>query len=320
MINIGEVIYQQCFAVQPGERVLIVFDRQKRLEAELLRKAAQQIGLNIRTVEVIGITENAQEPPPDIQQELLRCDVALLVTHFSLSHTMARKRACEAGVRIASLPGITKDMLSRTMTADYKSIATISQQLAILLTEGQWVTITAPGGTNLTLSIKGRAGIADDGELSKPGAFGNLPAGEAFLAPVETSVNGRLVIDASLADIVLDEPVVVEIKNGRIVALNGGQAAQDFRAALDLAGPNAFVVAELGIGAHPLADPRGDVLEAEKALGTCHIAFGNNLGFGGLNDAPFHSDGVVLQPTLVIDDRTILNQGKITIEKGGKYV
>jgi leucyl aminopeptidase (aminopeptidase T) len=252
-----------------------------------------------------GMTDNAQEPPPKIAKAMKAADVALLVTKFSLSHTKARKAACQAGARIASLPGINVGMIKRTLTGDYGQINKLSKRLAAILTKGKRVSITSPGGTKLTLNISGRKAIADDGNLTKKGSFGNLPAGEAFLAPQEGTTNGVLVVDGSLAEIKLDRPLTVTIKDGIITDLSGGKAVAKFRKAILAAGPKAKVVAELGIGTNPQAIVSPEVLEAEKVLGTCHIAFGNNVGFGGKNDAPFHSDGVVLNPTIKIDGQMI---------------
>jgi leucyl aminopeptidase (aminopeptidase T) len=77
------------------------------------------------------------------------------------------------------------------------------------LTSGDKVIITSPRGTKLSFSINGRAGIPDTGILNKPGEFGNLPAGEAFIPPVEGTANGLLLVDGAIADIELDAPVKI---------------------------------------------------------------------------------------------------------------
>ena len=70
-------------------------------------------------------------------------------------------------------------------------------------------------------------------------------------------------------------------------------------------------VAELGIGTNYKAKIRGNILEDEKVLGTCHIAFGNNKHFGGKVDVPFHVDFVIQNPTIYSDDVLILKDGKL---------
>src|SRR3989344_4242881 len=303
--QLSQSVFKQCFGLQPSESVLIVVDEYKQKEADLLFKAAQKITKKVSRLRFSGMTDNAQEPPLQVIKALKQADVALLVTKWSLSHTKAREAASKMGVRIASLPDVNLEMMKRTLTVDYAGIKKLSQRLAKALTAGKKVEITAPGGTDLTLSIAGRRAEADTGDLTKKGSFGNLPAGEAFIAPIEDSANGRLVIDGCLADILLDRPLTVTIKDGVMTNLSGGKAVSELRKAVLAAGEKAKVVAEFGIGTNPQATIVPQVLEAEKVLNTCHIAFGNNTDFGGTNQAPFHTDGVVLSPTIKIDGRVL---------------
>ena len=46
---------------------------------------------------------------------------------------------------------------------------------------------------------------------------------------------------------------------------------------------------------------------------TVHIAFGTNIGFQGTNKADCHIDGVILNPTLYLDDQLILKDGEFVI-------
>jgi leucyl aminopeptidase (aminopeptidase T) len=308
-MNISQAVFQQCFNVQPQESILIVMDQGKLAEAEELRRAALTLTQQVQMIEIVGMSENAQEPSANITQALLAADVAVLVTTFSLSHTRARQAANNLGVRIASLPGITLEILNRTLSSDYREIARLSQQLADELTGAKQVTLTSPAGTELTFSVMGQTALADTGNLTFPGAFGNLPAGEAFVAPVSGSTNGKLVIDGCLADIQLDAPITVNIVDGVVSSITGGQAAAELLLAMTRVGDKAKIVAEFGIGTNPKAIVTSDVLEAEKVYGTCHIAFGDNASFGGTNDVAFHSDGVILNPTLELDGRPVLTGG-----------
>ena len=137
-----------------------------------------------------------------------RADVVLAPTVQSLSHTAARKAATEAGARVATLPGVTEEMLARVMSADMDGLRRKGHAIADLLTAGQEARITCPNGSDLRLGLEGRTGIPDAGELTAPGAFGNLPCGEGFIAPVEGTAEGRLVVDGTIATVGLgDDPV-----------------------------------------------------------------------------------------------------------------
>lgn len=309
----GRNVMKQCLGVKPGEKVLIVTDPGKQAEAQIFFQTATEFTDQAELAIFPGTKANGQEPPAEITQKMLSCDVAFLVTTYSLSHTKARKNAGSAGSRIASMPGITREIISRTLNADYSQIAELSRQLADRLSGAKTARLTSPGGTDLTFSLAGRKGDADTGIYTQPGQWGNLPAGEACIGPLENLTQGKLIIDGSVGEIRLDRPIEIIIKNGFAVSISGGQAAQTLKQQLTQAGPLANQVAELGIGTNSLATISANVLEAEKAYGTCHVALGNNLSYGGIVDVPIHEDGVILKPTLWIDDKMILKSGKFLI-------
>ena len=76
---------------------------------------------------------------------------------------------------------------------------------------------------------------------------------------------------------------------------------------------DAFAVAEFGIGTNYKAKIIGQILEDEKVLGTIHLAFGNNLSMGGVLDVPIHIDGLLKQPTVLLDDVVIMDKGVLSI-------
>lgn len=309
---IAHVIFETCLGIKSNERVLIVTDQYKTVEADMIRDAAVQYAKNVTQLMLTGMTENAQEPPEDIAAAMCDTDIAIFVTRYSLSHTKARLTATGHGTRVISMPDITRDMMLRAIPIDYDRMAQESESLANILTKGSNVRITSSEGTNVTLSIKNRSGEPDTGLVRYPGDFVNLPAGEAFIAPVENQTDGTIVFDGAVANIDLDKPIIIQVKNGRITKISGGRAAKQFEKNVNAAGDNARVACELGIGTNPKAILSPEVLESEKVRGTCHIAFGKNDTFGGTNDAPFHADGLMKYPTLTIDDTIILNNGKLS--------
>ncbi|MBU1085047.1 MAG: aminopeptidase [Candidatus Beckwithbacteria bacterium] len=314
-INPFTNVIQNCMAVKPTDSVLIVTDPTRNLLACEFLKAAKEITKKAELISFDSMIENAQEPPKEIGDLLHTSDVCLLITTYSLSHTQARKNACKAGARIASMPGITKDMILRTLSEDYSEIAKTSQKLKKVLETGKKVTITSPGGTNLTLTITNRPVIADTGFFTKPGDFGNLPAGETFLAPIEEKTNGTIIFDGSFAGITLDKPIKIEVKNGLAIKISGGKAAKTLKKLIDRVRPchKAKIIGELGLGTNKTCKLCPQILEAEKVYGTAHLALGNNFGFGGSNQVSFHSDGIILNPTVTVDKKIIIKNNKILI-------
>ena len=308
----ARIAVETCMAVKSDEEVLVVTDTGKTRIAEALAYASRAVGAEVSTIVMLPRERSGVEPPEAVAKAMLGADVVFIPTTHSLSHTEARRRASKAGARIASMPGITEDMMSTgAMTADYERVAALTEAVARALEGGQEVHITTPSGTDLRMSIEGRGVLRDTGLYHKPGDFGNLPAGEACLAPVEGTTEGVLVIDRMGSTVV--QPLKVKVENGRAVDFEGPDA-QKLLDRLRSADENAFNIAELGIGTNPKARFRGVVLEDEKILGTVHIAFGDNRSFpGGRVASSIHVDGILFKPTLVVDGRKIMEDGRLLI-------
>ncbi|MGA8219736.1 MAG: aminopeptidase, partial [Solirubrobacterales bacterium] len=238
-------------------------------------------------------------------------DVLLAPTVQSLSHTAARKRASENGARCATLPGVTEDMLARVMSADMEGLRRKGHAVAEALDRASEARITDANGTDLRLDISGREAIPDAGELTERGAFGNLPCGEGFISPA--GGNGTLVIDGSMAGVgLVDQPVELVVEGGHLTSARGGQGMA-FMELLTEHGDDGTNIAELGIGTNEKAKLTGEILEDEKILGTCHIAFGASAGIGGTVQVPVHLDCVVMKPTLELDGEAIVRDGELLI-------
>jgi len=76
---------------------------------------------------------------------------------------------------------------------------------------------------------------------------------------------------------------------------------------------NARNVAELGIGTNEKVLLENNLLEMEKVLGTVHIAFGDNKSMGGVVESSIHVDGVILKPTLIVDGKKIMEDGRMIL-------
>ncbi|HEX5982647.1 MAG TPA: aminopeptidase [Solirubrobacterales bacterium] len=308
-----KTVVRQCMGIQPGEDVLVICNPVTEEIGALMRIEAQGDGADA-TLAVISERESAAaEPPRAVAAAMAAADVVLAPTIQSLSHTAARKAASEAGVRIGTLPGVTEEMLSRLMTGDLEEIRRRGWAVVTALNRGSEARITCPHGSDLRIGLEGRLGIVDAGELGNRGAFGNLPCGEGFIAPVEGTTEGTLVIDGSIAGVgLVDTPVSLTIREGQLVETTGPDGAQLLEL-LTAHGPDGTNVAELGIGTNEEAILTGNILEDEKIFGTCHVAFGASAAIGGTVQVPVHLDCVVLEPTVEIDGETIVRGGNLLL-------
>ena len=192
---------------------------------EKLRTAAQQSGADAVLTVMSPRATDGSEPPAPVAEALAACDVFIAPASRSLSHTLARKRASEAGARGATMPHVTADMLARLMSIDFDRLRSRSHAIADLLDKGTEAHVTCPRGTDLRLDLRGRQGIADDGDLTAPGAFGNLPCGEGFIAPAggEGTMYARSIAAIGLTR---GHPAKLTVENGHLTAATGPEGEQ----------------------------------------------------------------------------------------------
>jgi leucyl aminopeptidase (aminopeptidase T) len=315
LLNAARVAVRQCLAVRNGETCLVVTDAPCRSIGIALFQAAGEVGAEAILMDMIPRKMDGQEPPAVVAAAMLAADVVLGPTSRSFSHTEARRAASKRGARIATLPGITEDTMLRALAADYGKIAERSRKVAEILTKGRKARLTTAAGTDLVFVLEGREGHADTGILDSKGAFGNLPAGEAYMAPAEGKTSGRLVVDGAMGDsgILHGETIVIEVRNGLATEIKGGKAARELEEAIEPYGKEGRNIAELGIGTNDKATVVGNILEDEKVMGTVHVAIGDNISMGGTVRCEAHLDGIILLPTLEVDGKRIIIDGKLVV-------
>ena len=304
-------VVSECLGVKEGEEVLVVSDPATQPLGQRLRDEAAGIGAEAVLAVISERPSHGAEPPRTVAEAMAAADVVMAPTVQSLSHTAARKRATDAGARCATLPGVTEEMLARVMSADMEGLRRKGHAVAEALDRASEAQVTDANGTDLRLDLSGREAIPDAGELTEPGAFGNLPCGEGFISPARAE--GTLVIDGSLAGIGLaEEPVELVLEGGHLTSARGGQGMA-FMELLTAHGEEGTNIAELGVGTNERAILTGEILEDEKIAGTIHIAFGASAGIGGTVQVPVHLDCIVMRPTLELDGEAIVRDGELLI-------
>jgi leucyl aminopeptidase (aminopeptidase T) len=308
-----DTILGRCLRVAPGENVLVIVDPGTRVIGEALREGARARGAEAVLAEMDERATHGTEPPPVIAAAMMAADVMIAPTTRSLSHTTARKRATDAGVRGATLPSVTADMLARVMAVDFEPMAARTHALADLLNSEGTAHVSCPRGTDITFDLTGRTAIPDDGKLDFKGAFGNLPCGETAIAPVGGA--GRIVASSIAGLGISDPPAVLTVRDGMLVTAQDGLGPA-LLATLREQGELGCNLAELGVGTNDRATLTGLMLEDEKILGTAHIAFGASAGLGGTVSVAIHLDVVVLEASLEIGETPVLDSGRWVLPNG----
>ena len=317
-----EVIVNKCLNIQAGEKVIIVTDKYKRKFAYNIFEEARKITDSI-ILEIPPTRVNGEDPSRMVYEIVEKADVIIAPTTMSLSHTRAFVNARNHGARLASLPGINEKMFLHSIDTDYNKISSLTIKLAEYCKGKDKIRVTTKKGTDIQFSIKDRRMNILDGLCHEKGDFVNLPDGEMCMAPIENSVNGRMVVDLSMSPdhktkfgkigLLKNEVIDLTIREGKITGFNGGKKTDLLKKVILDSDENANRIAEFAFGTNPKARITGYILEDEKALGTVHFAFGSNVSLGGKNQSNLHVDGIISKADVYIDDVQILKNGKYII-------
>ena len=236
----------------------------------------------------------------------------------------------EAGGRLVLINNAPPEDFSRgAALAEPDLLLADTRRLAAEVSAGRQVRVRSAGGTDLTVGVN-RPCFVLTGHADEETGFGSFPSGEAMLSAAEGTATGRFVADGFSQVVYLegsgpqigliDEPIRLEFKNGRLVEFSGGADSQLLDTILKKGDGNARLLGELGLGTNPMARPVGHV-ENKFRLGTAHVALGDNhlIGwrsagkYGGTIKSGLHIDLVSEAVTVEIDGRTVIEGGRLLV-------
>ncbi|MFQ6053161.1 MAG: aminopeptidase [Candidatus Bathyarchaeia archaeon] len=319
-LEIADKIVRQLLAVQPGERALLIADTETEMSmVESIAAAIRSAGGEyvVAIMPSLGVGEGAHTTLPGmLKRALEEADIAIGLNRTSgapsYDDTVARLLR-ERRIRYMSMVMRTPENWTKgAATADYEEVHATARRMRDLFT-GDVCRVTTRLGTDLTSDIRGKRVIIEAGLAREAGQSSAFSDGEVSLGPVEGTTEGVVVVDGPIAYLGLpDEPVRMEVGEGRITEVEGGRTAERVRALLESV-PNFDNFAEIGIGVNPKARRSGDWQEEKKRWGNVHIALGDNIYYGGTTKCPLHSDFVVYRPTVEVDGRVIVEEGELKL-------
>lgn len=299
--------------VRAGQKALIIHDEHAKDVARLTKKALELEGVKVFTYKLPEDKRPLYDTPEDLRALIDRLKPDLFFNQLKgiAEETPFRialhHEESQFGAKVGHSPGAEIGMFEGAMTADFKAMREKARALKEKFAGVKSVRLTTAAGTDLTFSIEGRD-FEDDISI-EPGHMGNLPAGEMWCAPVESSMNGVIVVDGSIGDLgQVKEPLTIKVKDGFVVDLVSKDKALVKRVK-ELIGVDreASLAGEFGIGLNPKAQLTGNLLEDEKAARTLHIAFGNNMDMpGGQNNSVTHRDFLFRAPSITTDTGKVL--------------
>ena len=252
----AENIVHTCMNISSAERVLLVTDQPlAHMREQLMREILAASPIEVWAYVVPETARPFLEFPPLLHQVAAQADAAIVflsrVPPEETPGRLAFWRTCrENETRVGYGAQIDSSILENELSADYQDIAAITRRLKQRLQGKDRIHITTALGTDLSFSIAGREIKEDSGFIHQPGQFGNLPAGECFVAPLEDSAEGVLIVDKSFPELVVKQPVRMTFEKGRVIAIEGGSEAEELQRRIEHGeklpnGGNCRVIAEL---------------------------------------------------------------------------
>ena len=309
------------------EKILIICDKEKAEIGEAFAKGALALGLWTR----LTILQKPKKPRKKIPKRLKKIliqkpDIYINLLLGNREETpfrieLIKKETQDHKARLGHCPGVTIDMLTEGALAltpqEHKNMQHQVDQLICTLKGTVTVEICNPLGTNLKLSTQKRRFLTDTKLDKKTMKWMNLPTGEVIVAPVENSLNGKLVCDMAIGGIgKLTKTVEVTVKNGKVKSVFSKDKDHLRRVKETFQTDDwSDVVGEFAFGINPKARFVQEFLETEKILGTVHVAFGANTDMpGGKNPSKNHMDLLISTPTVTVTKEN--GEKVIILQKG----
>jgi 2,5-dihydroxypyridine 5,6-dioxygenase len=324
--------------IRAGHRVLVISDFS---HDQRVWQAIMTILADIGAESTLALFERRPadyyDPPSAVCEAMMKSDFNILVASTGMLHAPANFAAMATGIPAICLDGgMTLEMFqSGAVTEDMRMIAVRKHYVSrhVFGPGAKECRVTSDHGTNFTYSVANRITLpplpGDDFDPYKIVDFakdenrpGNnllyylFPTGEFNVAPVESSANGKLVIDLTIHHIGrVYTPIELTVENGRIVNIDGGAEARILRDYLETYGDeNAYLCpAEASIGINAKAVVRGIQREDKNIWGTMHFGLGTNVDVGGTVKSNIHMDGVILHPTLYVDGIKKIDRGRFLV-------
>jgi leucyl aminopeptidase (aminopeptidase T) len=311
LIRCAEIALTDCINLKRNEQLLLIYEPATSELGRSFYSAAVNRCKEVVLVMMPSRKFDGNELPSPVSSWMAQFETVILATEKALTYKNAAQSLADAGTRLISMPGITSEIFIRTMQADFRKLGVFTRKIAGKLNAATSITVKSDFGTDFTFDVSNQRAAADDGRVYSKGASGNLPAGEAFIVPVENSANGTVIIDGpfTLADNSSNNPLILIIKEGKVVKAEGNSCAAQLEKLFTKYHNESRFFSVFGIGTNECATRSGLLLEETKALGNAHLILGDNSLYGGDSKSAMYFNGVIRQPSIWFDGKVVFDKG-----------
>jgi len=328
-ILVGELL-----KLKPGETFVITADTESDAEVvDATARAAFAVDAKpmvIWLASPLGVAEAADPmlPVESLVGALKGADAWVEFNNewllYSTPYNIATKE--NKKLRYLNLCGINVELMVRCIgRVNYPVLGEFLEKAYKMTMEARHFRFTTPAGQDLEFENAPDlvAPPPQKGYADTPGS--HMMAGQIAWAPKFETINGTLVFDGSVVPPLgkLETPIRMTIEEAEIVKVEGGNEAREFEHWMDSFNhPQMRRLAHVSWGFHPGAKLTGDIVEDERVWGATEWGIGA-VGpmfsrTGEAIPAPSHSDGICLNTSAWLDEKQILDEGKVVDEELAK--
>ncbi|MFH1486287.1 MAG: aminopeptidase [Chloroflexota bacterium] len=313
-----KLIVETCMRVKPDEDVVVIADDYARPQtiAQAIAAAVRDRGAKVVYM-VVPPRQIAGEEPRKTTAAAMRAADAIFGAGERISpisgHSTVHEELMKKSVRQHATLGISEDHLRKPFSLkDITEMKERSERICALYDQADSVRLSSPHGTDLTFSIKDRHGTP----LHPIKGILVPDYSESPVPPVEGTANGTVVYDGEMDGwgYPLSRPLVLKVSNGKVVDISGNPEDVERLKRIVSTDADAGNIGEFAIGtSHTVANRMTGTRYDCAILGTVHIGLGRNTLLGGKSMSKIHIDGIMTSPTVELDGKTVVKDGKVLV-------
>ncbi|MDI6600666.1 MAG: hypothetical protein QME46_02645 [Thermoanaerobacteraceae bacterium] len=321
-------LVEEIALVKKDENVVITADTSSDMRVVAETAKAVYAADAIPTIILYHTNPTAvMEPPAPVAGAIKESDVWIEYAVSYIQHTRAWRAALDNGTRYLCLPGMDVTMMVNTIgRVDYNLLIVMSNLLKEIVQKADKVEIKSPGGTDLIAYNRGRRARVS-GKLADKKGEPVMLGGQVSWCPTEETINGKIVFDGAVwppAELgKLSSRIKLTIENGVATKIDGDAEARVFeRWMAGFNDPTMYRVAHYSLGFSPrITKPTGRIVEDERVFGCIEFGLGSQGAqiMGKTWSSASHTDGIVLNPTIILDGEVIEEEGVYVKEEIREY-
>ena len=320
----AEMAMQRLVDPKEGDPVLVLADTRSDLNlAHALMAAGARTGADTQLIiKQLAKPEEAAYPGPILSEafKAAKYIVSIIDDGIDASEAMLEAKASGTSILYTEVTGVEDYVVRALLHADIDKMIRIGERVCELWEATDLCRVTSPQGTDVSFQLKPRKADLGRGALLQPGMDDFFPGMQTNIAPVEDSINGIIVIDASdSVQGVVHNPYSFTMENGVITKVEGGSEADNMREWLAACNdPTIYKLCHFSLGLNPQAGISGRMIEDERKLAAVDFGFGyQNPDLGGtVGLSDYHMDIMLATPTVYLDGKEMSGNGGFNPEMG----